>query len=342
MKKLTFLIFSIWIGAVQAQDKPSIFPSQLEAATNLQDVYSRPGVRNQSRSRGLELSFRTVSGSVLEKDKDPNSSQYVPAATDNLNNLVLKVRFPILNKPDFKIIAGYTHERENYNFGRLGERNQELYKTLDESVFKRNAFNLFLNKPLNDRYYLVLTGQMAFNANHENWINFDRANSNLLFIGAFVNKRSEDFEWGVGGAFVRNLEKNNRLLPLLIFNKNISEKWGVEGALPISFYLRHNVKDGSILMAGMDFSSQAYALNNTNFAIENDYILDHSELLATVMLEQRIVPWIWLDVQAGYQLNFNNNLSVNGREDLLVQFDPTDALFFKVGIFVSPPDKFME
>lgn len=340
MKKLAFLILLFWVQVAQTQDRPNIYPNQLETATNLQDVYSRPGVRNQSRSRGLELSFRNVQGSVLQKDQEQNS--YVPAATNHLDNFVLKVRFPIINKPDFKLIAGYTHERESYDFRRLGERNQELYKTLDASVFKRNAFNLFLNKPLNDRYYLIFTGQIAFNANHEGWIDFDRANSNSLLVGAFVNKRSEDFEWGVGGAFVRNLEKENRVLPLLIFNKNISEKWGVEGALPISFFVRHNLKEGSILLTGVNFSSQAYAFNNPNFTIENEYILDHSELLASVLLEQRIIPWVWMEAQVGCQINFNNNLSVVGREDLLVQFDPTDAFFFKIGVFVSPPDKFME
>ncbi|MEM1324360.1 MAG: hypothetical protein AAGI23_00320 [Bacteroidota bacterium] len=345
MRKFTFFLFLLHLATftvLEGQNRPSIYPNQLNSHRDLNpSAYCRPGINNQSRSRGLELSYRYIQGSQLERDQDPNQGAFVEPITNRLSNLTLKTKFPIFLKPNLKVIGGYTHERELYDFDSFGDRDIFLYESIEQSVFKRNSFNLITSYSFNDRYYMVASGQLSLNGNQEAWIDSDKRFRNYNFILGFGNKRSQDFEWGVGAVLIHNLENRNNVIPFLLFNKNISDRWGVEGTLPISFFVRHNPTSGTILLSGVEYVSQAYAMVNFDFVAPDNYILDHGELRFQLALEQRIVPWVWLDVQVGYQLNFNNNLSVMGREDLLVQFDPKDTLFFKIGVFASPPDDVM-
>jgi hypothetical protein len=346
MQKFIFFFFLFLLSALDllvAQDRPSLYPNQLSSPSDLyENIYCRPGITKQSRSRGLELSYRYIQGSQLEKDQDPNQNNYNPATTSSISNFILKTKFPIILKPNLKVIGGYTHEREYYNFDSFGQRDVFLYETIDQSAFKRNSFNVIASYSLNSQYYLLSSAQFSLNGNQEQWLSFDPKFRNYSFIFGFGNKRSEDFEWGLGGALIHNLEKENRIIPFLVFNKNLNDKWGMEATMPVSFMMRHNPNQKTILLSGVNYSSQAYAMTNFDFSNPVNYTLDHAELRFILALERQIVPWVWLDAQVGYQLNFNNDLFVVGQEELLVQFDPEDALFFKIGVFLSPPDDVMD
>ena len=70
------------------------------------------------------------------------------------------------------------------------------------------------------------------------------------------------------------------------------------------------------------------------------YHLNHAEVQFGLSFERQVVPWVWVNVKGGYQVNFTTRFesTVSAWDDYRVR--PGNAPYFKVGLFLSPPDKF--
>ena len=59
-------------------------------------------------------------------------------------------------------------------------------------------------------------------------------------------------------------------------------------------------------------------------------------------MEREIVPWLWLDMSVGYHFNFNSNFELQTTNESLLDIDPGNSYYFKFGLFISPPDSFLD
>ena len=91
----------------------------------------------------------------------------------------------------------------------------------------------------------------------------------------------------------------------------------------------------------MEYGSSSYRFDLTTTGGEQfDYAFNHSELLTLLRLEQRFAPWVWGNLRFGYQTNFSTDFESKSLATPEFMVDPSNGLFFEIGIFISPPDHF--
>lgn len=343
MKSLILFIFFIFVSLVlYSQTRPTFFPDQIESPNTLEvSNFCKPGVKNKSRSRGLEISYNYLGGSTFREETNtpfPNEE----ANTEALTSTLVKVKIPVFNRPGFKLLLGYNRERENYKFESLGDQHQIFYETLDQYIFKSNTYSLILSKSLNEKHYIGFNARLLYNGNYTGWSSLSNIYQHFSLIGVYGIKLNEDFEWGVGLSYSENLEQRRRLVPFLIYNKNFSDRWGVEAILPISIQLRRNINQSNLLLLGINYANQSYGMDNIRNNENDFYVINHAEVRSSVSWERRLVPWIWLNIEAGYQYNFDTEMLNLSNQDADIIYDPTNAPFLRIGVFVSPPRSFMK
>jgi hypothetical protein len=106
--------------------------------------------------------------------------------------------------------------------------------------------------------------------------------------------------------------------------------------------VRHNYSPKTIFLTGFRFSSSSYSLKLDDGILDEIFALNHSEIKFTINLEQKFSPWFWVDFAIGYQYNFNTDFDAKLLNEESFQVRPENSPFFKVGIFLSPPDKYMK
>ena len=221
--------------------------------------------------------------------------------------MIFKLRFPIINKDNLRLILGYSYRPERYHIGAVGPDFTDFFQNIDDRWLKSNSFSLFLSKPLGTKYYTAFRFRLMYNGDYDQWINFEDRYTIYNAVGLFGFKKRSDLEWGFGINFSSSFRRTIAL-PFLFYNQTFNEKWGIEMILPSQVYLRHNIKPTSILLTGFEYNSRSYSVDiEGQSEFTGIYNMNHSELRAVISLEQQIVPWVWLNVKGGFQLNFSTD-----------------------------------
>lgn len=335
----SFLLLSI---SVQAQVIPDVLGQDVVEAANV-DCFCSPGIRNKSRSRGLELAYQFTGSSVFEEEKEP----LLPPLSEleHLNRLILKLKAPVLLKDDLKILIGTSYRPETYSISRVGTDYQSEITHLNDEVFKSTSFSAIVSKSIDSTHYAVLRVKARFNGDYDGFVNFDKRYTIYTFYGAYGFKPSDDLEWGFGLSASTGFRRKFIAFPFFIYNRNFNTQWGIEAMLPAVIKLRYNHSPKTIFSGGINYSSRTYSIGvDRDPLLEgnpfSDYHFRHAELQGGIEVEQQIVPWVWLNVKTGYQKNFTTEFEgINGNDnDFLLS--PTGSPFFRIGLFISPPDSF--
>ncbi len=300
-------------------------------------TFCDPGIDHKSRSRGLEVSYDYFAGGPI----GGSPGGVVPQELDRFQRLNVKVKIPLLNKPGFKLLLGYDHQPETYAFGnsQLLSKQSSLFSNIDTRTLNSNGFGIYFLKPIDDRTYVGGRLKMRLNGDYTGWVNFDQryAAYNATFL--YGVKKSNDFEWGVGAAFSHNFRRT-LALPFIMYNRNFSDKWGLEAVFPAQIQGRYNVDNKTILLFGYEFNSNSYSVDMPGETLEEPYSVyhfNHSEVQTGISLERRVVPWVWLNAKVGYQWNFNTRLEATQPEQTSYELRPGNAPYLKLGFFLSPP-----
>jgi Domain of unknown function (DUF6268) len=201
-------------------------------------------------------------------------------------------------------------------------------------------------KPLNEKFYLAFKGDVSFNGGYDGLIKFDERylKYNIgLMLGV---KPRPDLEWGIGVLFRSSFVRSSvPVLPFGIYNRTFNDKWGIETILPVSIKARYNINAKNLILFGPEYESRSYSLDrinrgNSNTGDFSEFFMKRSELKFAVSYQHQVSDWVWFNAQAGYSHNFNTSfteIDLKGIELPAVIVAPADGVFFKVGVFVSPP-----
>lgn len=299
--------------------------------------YCQPGVQNKSRSKGLVFRYgNRGSGRLVNENRDPNdlNSKYT-----KWDNLELKLKAPLLIKDHFKLLLGYSYYQEGFNFSEISMAHFPTISKLDQMNLKSSSFSLIVNKSLDERRYLAFQFRYAVSGNFSGIANFRNRYAIYRFLGIYGVKPNDDLEWG----FALNISKSFRrfnIIPLFLYNKNFSAKWGIEALLPGFIHIRNNISPSSIVLGGLEFG-------NKNFRFEVpqdgepdlDYAYNQSHLKAIIKYEQRIMPWVWVGAKVGYQYNLNSRFESRNEDTTSFFLRAENAPFFKLSFFLSPHSK---
>jgi len=336
MKLATTILFLLMAECLSAQIKPDVFPEDIAPEDSPIRCYCSPGVRNKSRSKGLQLSYTSIAEGDFKDEEGFLTGD--PSHFNRWTRFEFDLKAPIINRPGFKFLLGAKRITERFNINRFGVDFTDAFKALDASKLKNTSISAIATKPLNEKNYIGIRVRYNANGNYDGLMNFDGKYAVYKFLAAYGIKKSEDFEWGFGLNFSKSFRRTN-LLPFIIYNRNFKNGWGIETAFPGFFFGRYNFSRSSILLFGAEYGSDSYRMTFSNDAdVFKDYAFNHSELLFLTRLEQQFAPWVWANLRFGYQMNFSTDFESKNLASPEFMVDPSNGLFFEIGIFISPPD----
>jgi hypothetical protein len=334
------LILCLALLQAKGQDRPVFLGEDNDNDSGFEiRCLCRPGVQNKSRSRGLEISYLWNRGGILDPENE--FSQGAPSIIDNLSNLIFKLKIPIVNQEGFKLLAGFSYRPEQYYFDRIGPDYRTVFQYLNGKTLKNTGFEIFGSQSFNERHYAVLRLKAAYNGDYSGWVNTDQRYAIYNATAVFGIKKSEDLEYGFGLNFTHSF-RNTIALPFFIYNRNFSAKWGLESVLPALAVLRYNASPRTIFLGGFRYNSRSYAIELPEMQQSVQYAMNHSEVRLFLSAEQNLLPWVWLDAELGYQFNFNTDFEAKSAQAVDFTVSPSNAPYFKLGIFISPPDSYLK
>lgn len=300
-------------------------------------AYCQPGVKNKSRSKGLEIAYgNRGSGRLTNSKQDPGDLNNDYSRWDNLR---IKLKAPILLKENFKILIGYKYYQEGFNFTEIGSAHFPVISNLDEFNLKSSSFSLTLNKSLNERSYVALQLKYSVSGNFSGLGKFSDRYATYRALGVYGVKPSNDFEWGIALNVSKNFRRFN-VIPFLLLNKNFSPKWGLEALLPGFIFMRHNISPSNIMLGGIEFGNKNFRLDIPQEGAEDlDFAYNQSHLKAVIKYQRRIIPWLWAGAEVGYQYNLNTRFEAKNVNTTSFFLRANNAPYFRVSIFVSPHSK---
>ncbi len=337
------LIAGILLYAVQAgaQAKPGFFPEDITTEGGELRCFCKPGIQNNSRAKGLELSYGYFGGGRFKAE----DTLLILPLTEfrNLTYLKFDLKAPVINRTGLKVLLNYSYFSELYDIKRFGPDFSQAFRELNDSPLKSSSIGLILSKPLGEYHYLAFRFKLSANGNYGGIGRFFEDRFAIYkFYGIYAIKPSEDFEWGLGLAYSKSFRRNN-LIPFLLFNRNFSGKWGMEAVFPANIFLRYNLGQGDILLFGLEYDSQSYRLSvpDTNMG-GLDFAVNHSEFLASLRVEHQFARWIWGNFKAGYRFNFSTDFEAKAPGTTPFNVEQSNGLFFQAGFFLSPPDDILK
>jgi len=330
-------------GALFAQTKPDYFPDDVDANISVAEIrcFCKPGVRNKSRAKGLELSYQLVGRGTYKPESHSMSgplSKYT-----SLQSLRFSLKVPILNKPGLKLLAGYRYVSESFAFSQFGSDFRETFEAMDQRHFKSNSIDLLFTKSIDEKRYFTFRMRNSCNGNYSGQVLFNHRYNIYKGLALFGIKRNEDHEWGFGVNFSTGFRRRTSILPFILYNRNFNPKWAIESALPAFVFMRYNLSPQTLALGGVEYNGQSYRLDvDQNTAAPLDYAFNHSEILASLQLEQQVSGWIWVNLKFGYQYNLSSDFESKNSNSEAFRVEPTNAPFIQVGVFLSPPKHFVK
>ncbi len=322
---------------VYGQVKPDYFPDDVDANISSAAIrcYCKPGVRNKSRSKGLEIAYMRTGSGTYEPESDGQQTPY--SSFKNWQGLTASLQAPVLNKPGIKLLVGYRYIAETVAFERIGANHQETFQSIDGKLLNSHSLSLMFSKSLNETEYLLLRLRNSANGNYRGLRLYDRRFNIHKVLAMYGKKPHEDLEWGLGLNFSYGFRNRVSLLPFVLYNRNFNEKWAIESALPAFIFVRRNLTMKTLLLGGVEYSGQSYRIDVNPAPAPLDYAYNHAEILASVQLEQQLGEWLWLNFKVGYQHNLSSDFEDKNGLSPDFKVEPTNALFVHIGLFLSPP-----
>lgn len=336
-KVLLFSIFLLFSYSLSSQIRPPVFPEDVDDATlSLDDMDKSLNVKGKSKGRGLSLSYTSVSGGNFIDETGNTEESF--ADMNNLERIGFKLKVPIINQPKFKLLAGFRYLTETYDFNSISFDEKSVFSNINQKKFKTTGFELIGLQEMKNNRSIALRLKANAKGDYTKFLNFE--DRYAVYSGQLIwtKQKNENYEWGVGLTFTHSFRRTIAL-PFFLMNKTFNDKWGLEMVLPVFATMRYNVSPNTILLFGPKFNSSSYSFNVIS-PLDNvrAYNLNHSEIRLALSAQQHLFSWIWLDAEVGYQKNFSTDFEASFNESLNFTADPTDAPYFVIGIFLTPPD----
>ncbi|MCB0528595.1 MAG: hypothetical protein KDC65_08990 [Saprospiraceae bacterium] len=331
------------VFAASGQVKPDYFPEDVDSQLGNTEIrcFCKPGVRDKSRSRGLELAYGLAGKGSYEPEGDTYNPPFSSYRQWHYFEFDLKV--PVINKPGLKVLAGYRYIGESINFKAIGQDFREAFETLDKKLLNSNSISAMLTKVFNEKHYFIMRLRNSSNGNYSGIRLYDKRYNIIKALAMYGIKPSEDFEWGFGLNYSSGFRNRTNLLPFVLYNRNFNRKWAIESALPAYVFIRRNISAETIVLGGVEYSSQSYRLSVDKTHNEMlDYAYNHSEILGSVRLEQQLAPWVWAQLKVGYRYNLSSDFESKADNSPAFQVEPTNAPFLNLSVFLSPPAKYVK
>lgn len=306
-------------------------------------VYCKPGVCYKSPGKGVLGEYTAVGGFNIAPDVASEGADG-ESRVRYAEKFVGKFKVPLVNKPGFKMLAGYEYNSETYYFGRIGGPRAELMEALDGNTLRQNKLSLYLTKPINNKFYVAMRARLSSRGDYEQGIYFSDRYNTYSATAALGIKRNENVEWGVGLSYSDNFIRQ-QVWPFAFYNHTFNDQWGLETVLPASIMVRHNFQPQSMLLFGVELENGAYAIDVFDPMEQANvpYYFRHTEIGAKAVFEHNLFSWFWLGAEAGLLIPIRNRFELASDPfDTRIQNQVGVQPMLRVGLFLSPPKSFVK
>jgi hypothetical protein len=335
MKKLFCQLLAIALaGHSSAQDTTIVeedYSKYGDAA--ISTAYCTQKVLNQSPQRLITLAW--------EHQFPMNWIPQLPTAppaqslrSGALSGIRLAANIPVISKNNIIWQMGASHWHAGTSF--TNSLPGSVIDNIQQAGFATTGINTTIFKPLNSKNFLLLQG--GADANY------------ILHTGSFSSKAitwnaALLYGWKTSdrnmiGAGIARTYRAGRVLhiPVLLWNKTFTDRWGMELLLPARAHLRYNMGTKSMLQLGYELEGNQYWMNNNPG--NADFFVQRGELKPRLMWDQRLFGFFWLQAQAGIRYNWRMDVYNvrNGSkvENRVQQYNLSTPFYFNIGIsFVS-------
>ncbi len=328
---LSLCTFLFFLGTLAAQDL---------ILTPIGETLCKPGVINKSPGKGLLMEYGINPNVRLQTNNASISSGSSKIAINK--RFIIKLKAPIINREKFKLLLGWNYYGEAYNFDYIGAGNATILNDVNNKDLKSSRISLYMIKPINHKYYFAVKGVASFNGDYKGALNFDKRYTRYDVAMVFGVKKHTNIEWGVGLLARKNFTNSFPVIPFAIYNHTFNSKWGIETTIPTNLMVRYNISDKQLLLFGPQYDSRTYSIDIEDSSTFNEaasYTMQRSEMRLAVRYQRNIKSWLWTELSTGYVRNFTTRfeLTEDGFDAKEIGFTPSDGMFFKLGLFLSPP-----
>lgn len=320
---------------IMAQTAPVFVPADFDFEAEELGCICTPGVINKSPGKGLLIEYKLTSGGNFTPDEVATGIS--PSKVSNLSRLRLRLKIPVIVKPKTKFLIGVDHFQEQYRLNFIQPAFAQQLNLIDGTILKSSRLTAYLLQSISETNYLGIQARVAFNGNYDGVLDTDAYYRQIRLSAIWGIKKRDDLEWGIGVMYSDNFTRKIAL-PFFLYNRTYNERWGLEAAFPVSILMRYNFNPRSLLLFGPEFSSAAYALRGETPLPGEDYYFKHTELNFGAKFEREIRPWIWANIHAGLQINFDSEYQKATNSSELFEPDLITGVFLKFGVFLSPPN----
>ncbi len=260
----------------------------------------------------------------------------LPAFTDesvkNVRGLRLQVNLPVISNDRIIWQMGAQYWGSRFLFTDQVSNNQ--VKSLSSPGISTAGINTTIFKPLNEKNFLIFQGSVDLNGAYQRFNEISAKGVTYSATAIYGWKTSEKNLIGTGVA--RTYRAGRQMyVPVLLWNRTFSDKWGMELLLPARGHVRRNFSTSSMLQLGYELEGNQYHIPS------GTAYLQRGELKPRILWDQKIAGFIWLQLQAGMRLNWRFDMmkEYDGKKDTERIFTSAIKNPFYFGIslnFVSP------
>ncbi len=243
-----------------------------------------------------------------------------------------KIKLPLWNRPGLKAAFGVYYNKEEFDV-----HTHYRAPVTTELELKRVKANLSVLKPFRGRHYVALRAEIDFSGDFTG-ILAQEAYRRLTMSAFWGFRKNSRTELGIGLVY-RDGFFNQRVLPVLMYNHNFSDKWGLEMVLPQGVTLRLNHNESTIFNFESRIQTDRYLINANRIETFSEseqpfFLFDRMELRTGVNVKKNLMPMIWIEASAGIRQDLN--LFTNDAVPQLSSTEPFST-YISVGIFIAPP-----
>lgn len=294
------------------------------------------------RSKGVILErVSTLQHDLSTTDMREGRTEEAGVRKNRIYNV--KLRAPLMNTPQLKLVAGVSATIEEYVFDEPMRLSDPLLVSLEDRPLRTAGIDLYALKSFRSNKYLVTRLQTRLNGD------FDGGDGRLIDYARFSLvsvigwKLDEERVVGLGAAF-NHIYGRATILPVVIYYNSFHPKWGVEANLPANARLRFSPKPNTFLYLGSEVRGANYRLDPTE--ISSPYILEKSALDIGLTYEREIHDWLWMGAKVGSRQNLSLEVSSSRQlgfvpQDRLLESEVDNAWYYGISVFLVAPKKML-
>lgn len=295
-------------------------------------------IKTNIRPKGLSLVYqRVLDYNIRSRFKD---SSFVDEKEIRRNRLIeFKMKVPLVLKEKYNLVMGFNYVEEEFSFSNDEPLTNEFHRHLEDRPLKSIGTTFYLDRKFKGNHFLFSRAAISLNGDYSGNNKTEYLRSSLTFL--YGTKIDSTKMWGYGLSYSYRFGRL-ALYPLLFYNKQFTEKWGFEMALPVKTEFRYTPNLKNIFYFTNQLGGANYVLDFEEIS-EDNLFFGKSHYLGFLSYEREIYDFIWLGVSVGTQININfdldkkNRLNSNEAPFIDNQLDP--APFFRLGLYIVPPKK---